>query len=170
MTDAIHCPICGAALPPDAPLGECPRCLLKAGLESQAAAEAVGAAPFTVTRTSSGHSHFVPPSVADLQQRIPQYEILELIGQGGMGAVYKARQRGLERLVAIKILPFEISQSAAFTERFTREARALAMLNHPHIVAVHDFGQAEGMCYFVMEYVAGVNLRQAIQAGKMNPA
>jgi serine/threonine protein kinase len=173
MTDTIHCPDCGLPLPPDAPQGECPRCLLRAGLESQPAVAGVahsGASPIAVTRTSSGHAHFVPPTVAELQQRIPQYEILELIGQGGMGAVYKARQRGLERLVAIKILPFEVSQSAAFAERFSREARALAMLSHPHIVAVHDFGQAEGMCYFVMEYVAGVNLRQAIQAGKMNPA
>jgi serine/threonine protein kinase len=173
MTDTIHCPDCGLPLPPDAPQGECPRCLLRAGLESQPVITGVapsGASPIAVTRTSSGHAHFVPPTVAELQQRIPQYEILELIGQGGMGAVYKARQRGLERFVAIKILPFEISQSAAFAERFSREARALAMLSHPHIVAVHDFGQAEGMCYFVMEYVAGVNLRQAIQAGKMNPA
>lgn len=165
MTDTILCPDCGLPLPPDAPQGECPRCLLRAGFESQPAV----AVPIAVTRTSSGHAHFIPPTVTELQQRIPQYEILELIGQGGMGAVYKARQRGLERLVAIKILPFEVSQSAAFAERFSREARALAMLSHPHIVAVHDFGQAEGMCYFVMEYVAGVNLRQALQAGKMNP-
>ncbi len=173
MTDTIHCPNCGQPLPPDAPQGECPRCLLQAGLESQPAVAGMapsGVGPIAVTRTSSAHSHFVPPTVAELQLRIPQYEILELIGQGGMGAVYKARQRGLERLVAIKILPFEVSQSTAFAERFAREARALAMLSHPHIVAVHDFGQAEGMCYFVMEYVAGVNLRQAIQAGKMNPA
>lgn len=180
MTDTIHCPDCGLPLPSDAPQGECPRCLLRVGLESQPAVAGVapsGVAPIAVTRTSSGQAHFVPPTVADLQQRIPQYEILELIGQGGMGAVYKARQRGLERLVAIKILPFEVSQPAysqqqhaAFAERFSREARALALLSHPHIVAVHDFGQAEGMCYFVMEYVAGVNLRQAIQAGKMNPA
>ena len=166
MPATVHCPDCGFPVPADAPQGECPRCLLKAGFESE---PAVAAASVAATRTSAGHAHFVAPSVADLQQRIPQYEILELIGQGGMGAVYKAKQAGLGRLVAIKILPVEVSQSAAFTERFSREARALALLSHPHIVTVHDFGQAADLCYFVMEYVDGVNLRQALQAGKMNP-
>ena len=177
MAEVVNCPDCGSPLPPDAPQGECPRCLLRAAMESQPSLlKGSPSGSIAATRTTSGGGHFVPPSVAELQQRIPQYEILELIGQGGMGAVYKARQRGLERVVAIKILPFEIGpghtpqQNAAFTERFSREARALALLSHPHIVTVHDFGQSDGLCYFVMEYVAGVNLRQAIQAGKMNPA
>jgi tRNA A-37 threonylcarbamoyl transferase component Bud32 len=99
----------------------------------------------------------------------PHLQLLELLGQGGMGAVYKARQTHLERLVAVKILPPEISEDAAFVERFTREARALARLNHPHIIGIHDFGRAGGYCYFVMEYVDGVNLRQAMAAGGLKP-
>jgi serine/threonine protein kinase len=87
-----------------------------------------------------------------------------------MGAVYKARQPQLDRLVALKILPFEGGSDPAFAERFAREARALARLNHPNIVAVYDFGRTgDGLFYFIMEYVDGVNLRQAIQSARMNP-
>ncbi len=87
-----------------------------------------------------------------------------------MGAVYKARQLGLDRLVALKILPPDVNEDAAFAERFTREARALARLGHPNIVAVYDFGQTNGMYFLMMEYVEGVNLRQSIQSGGMTPA
>ena len=86
-----------------------------------------------------------------------------------MGAVYKARQRGLDRLVALKILPPEIGQDPAFSERFTREARALARLTHSHIVAVYDFGQVDGLFYIVMEFVDGVDLRRMMQTGGMTP-
>ena len=86
-----------------------------------------------------------------------------------MGAVYKARQRRLDRLVALKILPPEVAAAPGFAERFTREAQALARLNHPHIVTVHDFGEAGGLYYFLMEFVDGVNLRQMIAGGKLEP-
>ena len=99
------------------------------------------AQPRTVKSPAGSGSGFEPPSPEDLQPMFPQLEILELLGKGGMGAVYKARQPGLDRLVAVKILPPEISHDPAFTERFQREARALARLSHPHIVAVYDFGQ-----------------------------
>ncbi|HZU35861.1 MAG TPA: protein kinase [Gemmataceae bacterium] len=79
------------------------------------------------------------------------YEILDELGRGGMGIVYRARQPHLDRLVAIKVLPAEAGKEASFAERFTREARALARLNHPHILTVYDFGQADGQSYFVME-------------------
>jgi predicted Ser/Thr protein kinase len=115
-------------------------------------------------------ARFVPPPPEEIAPRFPQLEILGLLGQGGMGAVYKARQIGLDRLVALKILPPEVNQDEAFAERFTREARALAKLNHPNIVSVYDFGQVDGMYYLVMEYVDGVNLRQSLQAGELKPA
>jgi len=118
------------------------------------------------TTVSSG---FVPPDPADLAKLFPQLEMLELVGQGGMGAVYKARQPGLDRLVAIKILPPEIGPDASFAERFTREARALARLSHNHIVSVYDFGEADGLFFILMEYVDGVNLRQTIQSGGLSP-
>jgi tRNA A-37 threonylcarbamoyl transferase component Bud32 len=104
-----------------------------------------------------------------LSALFPQLEILELLGQGGMGAVYKARQRGLDRLVALKILPAEAARDPAFAERFGREARALARLNHPHIVTVYDYGQANGLYYFVMEYVEGLNLREVLRRGHLEP-
>jgi hypothetical protein len=109
------------------------------------------------------------PSAADLGQYFPQLEILGLLGQGGMGAVYKARQVKLDRLVALKVLPPFAGQDPAFAERFMREARALARVSHPQIVAVHDFGEAGGMFYFLMEYVDGLNLRQLMQSGRLPP-
>jgi hypothetical protein len=86
-----------------------------------------------------------------------------------MGAVYKARQTSLDRFVAVKILPRETAGGATFAERFAREAKALARLDHPHIVGVHDFGEAAGLFYFVMEYVDGVNLRQMMRSGELSP-
>jgi hypothetical protein len=86
-----------------------------------------------------------------------------------MGAVYKARQPGLDRQVALKILPPEAGRDPAFAERFTREARALARLNHPNIITVFDFGQTGDLYYFVMEYVDGVNLRQMIRTAYLKP-
>ncbi|MGA2051669.1 MAG: serine/threonine-protein kinase [Opitutales bacterium] len=112
---------------------------------------------------------FVPPKPEQLAVSFPQLEILEFIGQGGMGAVYKARQPALDRLVALKILTPQVGDDPGFAERFTREARALALLSHPNIVAVHDFGQSGGFPYFIMEYVDGLNLRQIERAGKLAP-
>ena len=83
--------------------------------------------------------------------------------------MYKARQPALDRLVAVKILPPEVAEDPGFTERFTREARALAKLNHPNIVSVHDSGQVDGLCYFVMEFVDGKNLRQVLKEGTLKP-
>ena len=110
-----------------------------------------------------------PPTPAEIASLFPQLEILECLGRGGMGVVYKARQPRLNRLVALKILARDKEQDARFTERFTREAQALARLNHPNIVTVHDFGEAGGHCYLVMEFVDGLNLRQLLQTGKMKP-
>ncbi len=103
-----------------------------------------------------------PPRAADLEQSFPQLEVIGLLGQGGMGYVYKARQRGLDRLVALKLLPREVSKDSDFAERFAREARALAKLSHPGIVVVHDSGQIGGLYYFIMEYIDGLNLRELL--------
>ncbi|MEO0447043.1 MAG: serine/threonine-protein kinase, partial [Verrucomicrobiota bacterium] len=105
----------------------------------------------------------------ELEKILPQYEILELIGQGGMGAVYKARQPKLDRFVAIKLLPpLTGEEEQNFRERFEREARAMAQLNHPHIVTVHDFGESsEGHLFIVMEYVDGTDLHRAILSGTL---
>ena len=92
-----------------------------------------------------------------------QYEIVRLLGRGGMGAVYLARERALERTVAIKVLPPEIAVSAEAQERFRREARTAAQLTHPNIVPLHTFGEVEGMMYFVIGYVEGESLAGRIQ-------
>lgn len=129
MPDADHCQKCGADLPLHSASGLCSSCLLKAGDES----ERQPSAPFRSTSASPLLTAIVPPTAEELAQHFPQLEVLALLGQGGMGAVYKARQPALDRLVAIKILPPAAGRDPAFAERFTREARALARLNHPHI-------------------------------------
>jgi len=86
-----------------------------------------------------------------------------------MGAVYKPRQPALDRVVALKILPSKGASGGNFEERFSREARALARLSHPNIVAVHEFGQAGALHFFIMEFVDGANLRQLEQAGRLSP-
>ena len=99
-----------------------------------------------------------------LNEAIPAYEFLEYIDRGGMGLVYLARQKALDRIVAIKILPLEDLQRFTTAERFKLEARALGSMSHPHIVSVHDYGEAPGHClYYVMDYVKGMNLRKLIK-------
>jgi serine/threonine protein kinase/TM2 domain-containing membrane protein YozV len=110
-----------------------------------------------------------PPRPDEIAGHFPQLEILDILGHGGMGAVYKARQVSLDRMVALKILPPHRAQGTAFAERFNREARALARLQHPNIVAVHDCGCIDGLCYLVMEYVDGTNLRGMMKAGQITP-
>jgi tRNA A-37 threonylcarbamoyl transferase component Bud32 len=120
--------------------------------------------------TGSGPgSRFVAPSVGEMRNLFPHLEVIELIGRGGMGAVYKARQKDLDRLVALKILPPGIGDDRAFADRFVREAKALAKLNHSNIVTLYEFDQADGLFYFMMEFVDGVNLRQLLQAGRLAP-
>ena len=162
MNENRKCPQCDQVLTNDSPSGICPGCLVRAGmLENESSVE----------RTTGSHSGepFDSLPVGELQSRFPDFEILELLGQGGMGSVYKARQIKLDRLVAIKILPPEIGRNRDFAERFVREAKAMAQLNHPHILTIHDFGEAEGLFFFVMEYVDGVNLRQAMQRQDLTP-
>ena len=163
-----HCPGCGAQRPSDAPASLCPACLLKQGLAGSAGPESTFTGSLAGSKPTS--ARFVPPSPAELALRFPQLEILELLGQGGMGAVYKARQPHLDRIVAIKILPPETAADPSFAERFAREARALARLSHPGIVTIHDFGRASDLYYLIMEYVEGRDLRALIHEHKLEPA
>ena len=126
-----------------------------------------GAGEDTFTENHPGG--FTPPTLEELSEIFPRFEILELIGKGGMGAVYKVRQPELDRIVAMKILPPAIGLSPAFASRFTREAKALAKLSHPGIVTIHESGQEGGLYYILMEYVDGVNLRQLLTNGRISP-
>jgi serine/threonine protein kinase len=96
-------------------------------------------------------------------QTLGQYRILEELGRGGMAVVYKAYQPALDRCVAIKVLPRELTFDREFVERFLREAKAAARLNHPNIVTIHDVGRAEGAHFIVMEYVDGPSLAELLQ-------
>jgi len=174
MAEERQCSECGRSLPADAPQGLCPQCLIKLGLPTGAEAQD-GASPDkpndTPTSGAPPSAGFVPPEPGALAEQFPQLEVLELLGQGGMGAVYKARQKQLDRLVALKILPPQAGRSEAFAERFTREARSLAKLSHPGIVMVYDFGRTQaGLYYFVMEFVDGTDLRHVIRSGQLSPA
>ncbi len=151
------CPSCQKPLTPDVQLGLCPECLIKSGF------------PTGVESADAKRAPFIPPTIEELAKLFPQLEILELIGKGGMGAVYKARQPKLNRFVALKILPPSIGSDPAFAERFAREAQALAQLNHPGIVTLYEFGQAGGLHFFMMEFVDGVNLRQLLMNGRIAP-
>jgi Tol biopolymer transport system component/predicted Ser/Thr protein kinase len=100
-------------------------------------------------------------------QRLGPYEILSAIGAGGMGEVYRARDTRLERIVAVKILPDHLSDRAELRERFEREARTIASLNHPHICVLHDIGQQDGTNYLVMEYLDGETLAERLKKGPL---
>src|ERR1700693_581420 len=95
------------------------------------------------------------------------YEILTAIGAGGMGEVYKARDTRLDRIVAIKVLPTHLADRSELRERFEREARVVASLNHPHICVLHDIGQQDGIDYLVMEYLEGETLAQRLLKGPL---
>jgi len=129
----------------------------------------IGAATTASGLGAKPEDRFSPPSVEEIAQFFPQLEVLAFIGQGGMGAVYKARQKQLDRVVALKILPPGVGDDVAFAERFAREAKAMAKLSHPGIVTIHDFGQTDGLFYFLMEFVDGVTLWQLLNTGQVSP-
>lgn len=158
MNNLTPCPQCGNPTARKELMGLCPACMLKAGLGSLA------------DDTAAGHAaRFVPPGVTEIANKFPHLDIIELLGCGGMGAVYKARQKNLDRFVALKILPPDIGSAPAFAIRFAREAKALAKLSHTNIVTIHDFGQADGLFFLLMEFVDGVNLGQLLRSGRISP-
>ena len=154
MNPGRPCPRCGKPTANGELADLCPACLLAQGLE---------------TDTGAARPRFEPPPIDRIARLFPQLDSLRLLGAGGMGAVYQARQPALDRWVALKVVPAATGPETAFQERFNREARALARLNHPNIVTVHEFGQVEDLHYFIMEFVEGTNLRQLEKAGRLSP-
>ena len=100
-------------------------------------------------------------------RRLGPYEILSAIGAGGMGEVYRARDTRLDRIVAIKVLPTHLADRAELRERFEREARTIASLNHPHICVLHDIGHQDGIDFLVMEYLEGETLAHRLLKGPL---
>src|SRR5512143_2220414 len=146
------CGQCGAPLPADAPKGVCPHC------ELQGALGLLGGGSETAQRAepSTKDSDHLPP------HRFGNYELLEEIARGGMGVVYKARQRGLDRIVAVKMILVERFGSKPSIQRFRGEAAAAGVLRHPNIVAIHEIGMHEGQHFFSMDYVEGQNLAELV--------
>jgi capsular polysaccharide biosynthesis protein len=149
------CARCGGSIPPGGAEPICPRCAAAMLQNSQTEASGI----------PEGPRGFTPPGIDELRPLFPQLEILELLGCGGMGAVYKARQKELDRIVALKILPPGIGSAPAFAERFAREAKAMARLNHPGIITIHDFGRTGELYFFLMEFVDGLTLRELMDRG-----
>jgi serine/threonine protein kinase len=153
------CPRCGATLATGSVDGLCARCLGALNFEE-----------FTTVDGSAGQLASPPPTAEELAPFFPQFEIDSCLGRGGMGVVYKARQKSLERWVALKLLAPDRAADPAFARRFASEARTLAALSHPNIVAIHDFGEAGGYFYLLMEYVEGESLRQLLTTKCPTPA
>src|SRR3990172_5341687 len=97
--------------------------------------------------------------------RLGHYEIVAPLGAGGMGEVYRARDKSLDREVAVKVLPGRVAASPAALARFEREAKAVAALSHPNILAIHEFGRQDGTAYAVTELLEGETLRQRLAGG-----
>src|SRR5690349_16199321 len=99
--------------------------------------------------------------------KLGHYDIVEKLGEGGMGMVFKARDASLDRFVAIKVLPPDKLANAERKQRFIREAKAASALNHPNIITIHEIGEQDGADYIVMEYVPGCTLERMIVRGGM---
>src|SRR5438093_6330908 len=163
-TTSRFCRKCGATVPPDSPEESCGACLLEMALGSDEAEREEGGSASPKTINPFGER--VPPSA--LLMDFGDYELLEQIGRGGQGVVFRARQKSLNRTVALKVINLGQWASKAHLKRFRLEAEAAARLEHPGTVPIHDVGERDGSCYFSMKFVEGGQLDEVVKRTPMS--
>jgi serine/threonine protein kinase/Tfp pilus assembly protein PilF len=162
MISALRiCPKCGWGIPADAPEGGCPGCLLESGLNLLSEEEA--ATPDRAPKHATRSERFVA-----IVGELGDYELLEEVGRGGQGVVFRARQKSLNRTVALKVISLGQWASKAHLKRFRREAEAAASLDHPSIVPIYEVGEREGSCYFSMKFIEGGQLDEVVRHAPMS--
>src|SRR5262245_5018820 len=163
MISALRiCPKCGEEIPADAPEGGCPGCLLQAGLGALVSQDEDALAV-----TESQHATR-SERVAKLAGDFGDYQLLEEIARGGQGIVYLARQKSLNRTVALKVISPGQWASRAHLKRLRREAQTAAGLDHPNIVSIYDVGERDGSCYFSMKFIEGGQLDEVVKRAPMS--